>query len=86
MNLVGLAFVLDEFANELTPREFDPRLVDIEDKDLGYEADLSVDWAMNDHLTWSVVVAAMFPGNGLEQATGGNSVWTHAMLYASLSF
>jgi len=23
---------------------------------------------------------------GLEQATGGNSVWTHAMLYASISF
>jgi hypothetical protein len=86
VNLVGLAFVLDEFANELTPRQFDPRVVLIEDKDLGYEADVSVDWAMNDHLTWSVVVAALFPGNGLEDATGGNSVWTHAMLYASLSF
>jgi hypothetical protein len=45
-----------------------------------------LDWAMNDHLTWSVVVAALFPGNGLEQAAGGNSVWTSAMLYASLSF
>jgi hypothetical protein len=86
INLVGLMFVLDEFATEIQPRLFDPRVVSIEDKDLGYEADLSVDWAMNDHLTWSVVVAAMFPGNGLEQATGGNSVWTHAMLYASISF
>ena len=86
VNLFYFAFVLDEFANELTPRLFDPRIVDIEDKDLGHEVDLTVDWAMNDHLAWSFVVAAMFPGNGVEQATGGNSVWTHAMLYASLSF
>jgi hypothetical protein len=86
VNLFGLAFVVDEYGNELTPRLFDPRIVLIEDKDLGYEVDLTVDWAMNDHLLWSFVVATMFPGNGLEQATGGNSVWTHAMLYASISF
>jgi hypothetical protein len=86
VNLVYLAFVLDEFATEITPRLFDPRIVSIEDKDLGHEVDLTVDWAMNDHVTWSAVVAAAFPGNGLEQATGGNSVWMHAMLYASLSF
>ena len=35
---------------------------------------------------FTVVVATLFPGNGLEDAIGGNSVWTHAMLYASLSF
>lgn len=86
VSVVGLAFVLDEFATELQPRIGDPRVVAIEDKDLGYEADLTVDWAMNEHLTWSVVLAALFPGNGLEDATGGNSVWMHAMLYASLSF
>ena len=86
VNLFYFAFVLDEFGNELTPRLFDPRVVAIEDKDLGHEVDLTVDWAMNDHLAWSFVVATMFPGNGLEEATGGNSVWTHAMLYASLSF
>ena len=51
-----------------------------------FEVDLTVDWTMNDHVTWSFVVAALFPGNGLEQAAGGNGVWTHAMLYASLSF
>ena len=70
----------------LTPRLFDPRIVLIEDKDLGYEVDLTADWKMNDHVLWSFVVATMFPGNGLEQATGGNSVWTHAMIYASMSF
>jgi hypothetical protein len=78
--------VLDEFATEITPRLFDPRIVSIEDKDLGHEVDVIVDWAMNDHVTWSAVVAAAFPGNGLEQAIGGNSVWMHAMLYASLRF
>jgi hypothetical protein len=86
VSVMGMAFVLDEFATELQPRIGDPRVVLIEDKDLGYEADLVVDWAMNEHLSWSFVAAALFPGNGLEQATGGNSVWTHAMLYASLSF
>jgi hypothetical protein len=86
VNLVYLAFVLDEFATELQPRLFDPRLVSVEDKDLGHEVDLTVDWTMTEHVTWSFVVAALFPGNGLEQAAGGNGVWTHAMLYASLSF
>ena len=86
VSLMYLAFVLDEFATDLQPRLFDPRVVAIEDKDLGHEVDFVADWAMNDHVTWSLVVAALFPGNGLEQATGGNSVWTHAMLYASLSF
>jgi len=41
---------------------------------------------MNDHVTWSAVLGALAPGNGLEQATGGNSVWTHVMLQASVSF
>jgi hypothetical protein len=86
VNLVGLAFVLDEFATEIQPRLFDPRVVSINDKYLGYEADLAVDWALNDHLAFSFVLAALFPGKGLEQATGGDSVWMHAMFYASISF
>jgi hypothetical protein len=86
VQLVYLAFVLDELATGLVPRLFAPRVAAIEDRDLGHEVDLAVDWEMSDHVTWSLVVAALFPGNGLEQATGGNSVWTHAMLYASLSF
>jgi hypothetical protein len=86
VNLVALVFQLDEFATDLQPRLFDPRVVSIRDKDLGEEVDLIVDWSMNDHLMWSVVLGALFPSNGLEQATGGNEVWTHAMLYASFSF
>jgi hypothetical protein len=86
LNLVGLVFRLDELATELQPRIFDPRVVDIRDKHLGYEVDLCVDWEMNDHVTWSAVIGALVPSNGLEQGTGGDSVWTHFMLYGSLSF
>jgi hypothetical protein len=86
VGLVYLALVLDEFATDLQPRIGDPRVVLIEDKDLGHEVDLTVDWATNDHLTWSIVLASLFPGNGLEQAVGGDCVWMHAMLYASISF
>lgn len=79
-------FRLDEFATALQPRLFDPRVVSIRDKDLGQEIDLIVDWKMNDYLTWSGVAAVLFPGDGLEQAAGGDEVWTHFMLYASVSF
>ena len=86
VNLIYSYFRLDEFATELQPREFDPRIVNITDKTLGHEVDLTVDWAMNDHVLWSAVLGTLFPSDGLQQATGGNSVWVHAMLYASLSF
>jgi hypothetical protein len=86
VQLVGMLFRLDEFATELQPRLFDPRVVNIRDKHLGYEVDLIVDWKMNDYLTWSGVCGTLVPSKGLEQATGGNSVWTHFMLYTSVSF
>lgn len=79
-------FHLDELANRLTPRLFDPRVVLIRDKNLGHELDLVVDWEMNEHLAWSAVFGALFPAKGLEQALRGDSVWTHLMLYASIRF
>jgi hypothetical protein len=86
VNLIRLVFVLDEFATDLQPRLFDPRVVNIRDKDLAEEVDLIVDWSMGDHLIWSAVLGVLFPSNGIEQAVGGSAVWTHAMLYASFSF
>jgi hypothetical protein len=86
VSLLYLFFRLDERATELQPRLFDPRVVNITDKSLGHEVDLTVDWKMNDYLTWSAVVGALVPGDGLEQGTGGGSVWTHFMLYGSVSF
>jgi hypothetical protein len=86
VHLLGFVFRLDELATEIEPRLFDPRIARIRDDHLGYELDLVVDWEMSDHLTWSAVFATLVPGKGLEQATGGDSVWTHFMLYASLSF
>jgi len=79
-------FHLDEFANLLTPRLFDPRVLLIRDKNLGHELDLAVDWEMNEHLSWSAVFGVLFPGKGLEQALRGDSAWTHLMLYASIRF
>jgi hypothetical protein len=86
VQLLAFVFRLDELAPDLQPRLFDARILDIRDKHLGYEVDLVVDWEMNDHLTWSGVVGALVPGAGLEQGTGGGSVWTHFMLLASVSF
>jgi hypothetical protein len=86
VQLLGFLFRLDELATEIQPRLFAPRVVRIQDKHLGYEVDLIVDWEMNDHLTWSAVCGTLVPGKGLEQAAGGDSVWTHFMLYASVSF
>jgi hypothetical protein len=79
-------FHLDEFANRLTPRLFDPRAVLIRDKNIGHELDLAVDWETNEYLSWSAVFGALFPGKGLEQALRGDSVWTSLMLYASIRF
>jgi hypothetical protein len=85
VQLLGFLFRLDELATDLQPRLFEPRIVNIRNKNLGYEVDLVVDWKMNDHLTWSAVCGTLIPSKGLEQATGGDSVWTHFMVYASVS-
>jgi hypothetical protein len=86
INLVGLVFVLDEFATLLQPRLFDPRVVDIRDKDLAEEVDLIVDWSMSESFAWTAVFGVMFPNEGIRDATGGAATWMHAMLYASISF
>jgi hypothetical protein len=86
VNLFWLNFRLDDLATELTPRLFDPRIVNITDKNLGNEVDLTVDWKMGDHVSWSAVVGALFPSRGLKQGTGGDATWYHAMLYASIAF
>lgn len=86
VNLIGLVFVLDEFATELQPRLFDPRVVNIRDKDLAEEVDLIVDWSVSENLLVSAVVGVLFPNQGAQDAVGASSVWTQAMLYASLSF
>jgi hypothetical protein len=86
VNLLWLVFRLDELATELQARLFDPRVLEIRDKHLGHEVDLAVDWEMNDHLTWSAVLGVLVPGDGLEQAARGDSVWTHGMFQASVAF
>jgi hypothetical protein len=86
VNLFWLNYRLDDLAAELTPRLFDPRIVNITDKNLGNEVDLAVDWEMNEHLSWSAVAGALFPSRGLKQGAGGDDTWIHFMLYASIAF
>jgi hypothetical protein len=86
VNLVGMIFRMDEFANELQPRLFDSRLLLIRDKDLGSELDVSVDWQVSKHLLLTGVYGAFFPGTGAKQAAGGSGTWSHGMLYASILF
>ena len=87
VNLIGMIFRVDEFANELQPRLFDSRLLLIRDKDLGSELDVAVDWQVSKHLLLTGVYGAFFPGTGAKQATaGGSGTWSHGMLYASILF
>ena len=86
VNLIGMIFQLDEFATQLQPRIGDPRVVLIRDKDLASELDLVVDWEVGEHLLLTAAFGALFPSRGIEQATRGNDVWTHAMFYASIPF
>jgi hypothetical protein len=48
VNLVWLDSCLDNLATDLTPRLFDPRVVDITDRNPGNEVDLVIDWRMSD--------------------------------------
>src|SRR5262245_22920943 len=86
VNLFWMNFSLDNFANANTNRFFDPRLLAITSKNLGNEGDFVVDWKMNDHMSWSAVVGALFPSRGLKQGSGGDDTWYHFMLYASIVF
>jgi hypothetical protein len=86
VNLYWISTRLDNLATELTPRLFDPRIANLTSKNLGNEVDLTIDWSMNEHMSWSAVVAALYPSRGLKQGSGGDDTWLHFMLYASIKF
>jgi hypothetical protein len=54
--------------------------------DWGDEINFTVEWEASDNLYIMGVIAALFPGNGAEQFTGGNDDWVHAMLYMMYSW
>ncbi len=54
--------------------------------DYADEFDLIIDWAVNAHLTVSLVGAYALPGDGASQHTGGDENWSYMMLYGCVKF
>jgi hypothetical protein len=54
--------------------------------DYADEWDMTVDWSVNDHLSFSVVGAYANPDDGAKEQTGGNDGWSYMMLYGSVKF
>jgi hypothetical protein len=75
LNLLYYDFTIDQ-----------PASLGITSDDWGDEVNFAVDWHVNDHLYVMGVLAALFPGKGAEQWTGGNDDWVHSMLYVTYSW
>ena len=58
----------------------------MDDEEYADEAELIVDWTLNDHLSFSFVGAYVWPDDGAKQQTGGNDDWIYMMTYAKLQF
>jgi len=54
--------------------------------DYANEWDLIVDWAVNDHLSFSVVGAYADPDDAAKEQTGGDKGWSYMMMYGSIKF
>jgi hypothetical protein len=50
------------------------------------EVDLTADYTLNDHVSFSLVGGVANPRNGASNFTGGNNLWSYGMLYASIAF
>jgi len=59
---------------------------DVSSDDYADEVDLIIDWAVNTHLTLSLVGAYAEPGDAAVQQTGGDESWSYMMLYGCLKF
>lgn len=69
-----LNFTLDE-----------PGQIGVTDEAFGDEIDLFLEWQASDRLFLSAAAAVMVPGEGAKQFTGGDEIWSHVMLYASIA-
>ncbi|MGD9947176.1 MAG: hypothetical protein AB7U29_01705 [Desulfobulbus sp.] len=54
--------------------------------DYAQEYDLIVDWAVNDHLSFSVVGGIADPDEAATVETGGNDNWSYMMMFGSIKF
>jgi hypothetical protein len=75
--VIGYFFELDQ------PTTFAPGVTS---KDIGYETDLYVDWALNDNFSASFVLAYADPDDAIAQTTGRTSHLEYAMVYLSYSY
>lgn len=73
-----VAGINEDRASELVSRII-PRAGSIEDKHLGDELDVALDWAIGDHLSLSRVLAVFAPGKGAEQFLGDDETWVAGM-------
>lgn len=54
--------------------------------DYADEYNLIVDWAVNDHLSLSVVGAIADPDNAATEQTGGDDTWSYVMVFGTVKF
>lgn len=50
------------------------------------EVDLTADYTLNDHVSFSLVAGVANPRNGASNFTGGNNLWSYGMFYTSITF
>ena len=58
----------------------------VQSDEFANEWDLTVDWTVNNHLSFSLVGAYADPSSGAREFTGGDDDWSYGMLYANFSF
>jgi hypothetical protein len=80
-------FRLRERQNEISSRPpTSSRIGLIEDKRLGHEVNVAVDWSLTSYLSMSFVGAALFPSSGGRDFFADDDTWLNFMAYASLNF
>lgn len=88
VQLIYNHYRLVDRVDEIVARDVNPRAANIHSKHVGQGIDLIGDLGVNDHLSFTGVVAAFDPGAGMQQyaETDSGSWWLHFMLYTKVSF
>ena len=64
----------------------DTAAFEVTSEDYADEFNLVIDWAVNDHLSLSLVGAIAEPDDAAKEHTGGDETWTYGMLYGTVKF
>lgn len=75
LNLIYYHFTLDA-----------PASLGVESNEYADELDVIIDWAVDKHLTLTLVGAYAKPNNAAIQHTGGDDPWSYMMLYGCVKF